>query len=274
MNRNIGKIIAVAILVLGFGGLIIWKLASRVNYNNYNLYDVIPASADTGNLEEHIKGDPDSPIKLIEYADYQCDYCALYNPRVNKLLEEYEGKVAIVYRNFLLDYHQNGTAAASAAEAAALQGYWADYADYLFTNQSSWAYASTTERLSVFTSFFETVSEGKGDLEKFKTDLRSDAVAKKISFDMGAGKFQGVDGTPSFYLNGEHLKLTGVSDEDAFLSFFREKLDAALEEYEKNKSGNSDNSNNSDNPDSNNSDDSNSNSDNSNSSSEKSDSNN
>ena len=111
MNRNIGKIIAVAILVLGFGGIIIWKLASRIDYSKYDLSKIIAPNDDNGNLEEHIKGDKDAPVKIVEYADYQCDYCAMYNPRVNKILEEYDGKVAIIYRSFLLDYHQNGTAA-------------------------------------------------------------------------------------------------------------------------------------------------------------------
>ena len=233
MNRNIGKIIAIAILVLGFGGLIIWKLSSRIDYSKYDLSTIIAPTDDNGNLEEHIKGDKNAPVKIVEYADYQCDYCAMYNPRVNKIVEEYDGKVAIIYRNFLLDYHQNGTAAASAAEAAAIQGYWKEYADLLFSNQSTWAYSTATDRLNVFVDYFKQVSDGKGDIDKFKSDMRSDNVSKKISFDMGAGKYQNVDGTPAFYLNGEHIKLVGTSDEDAFLKLFREKIDAALKELEK-----------------------------------------
>ncbi len=236
MKQNIGKIVAIAILVLGFGGLIIWKLTSRVDYSKYNLYAEIAPNDENGNLSEHFKGDKDAPLKIIEYADYQCDYCALYNPRVNKLVEEYDGKVAVIYRSFLLDYHQNGTAAASAAEAAAIQGYWKEYANLLFSNQSSWAYADSSERISVFAKYFEQVSGGKGDVDKFKSDLRSDAVAKKISFDMGSGKYLEVDGTPAFYMNGEKIKLSGVSEEEAFLKFFREKIDAALKEIENNSS--------------------------------------
>lgn len=235
MNRNIGKIVAAAILVLGLGCLIIWKLSARVDYTRYNLADIIAPNDDNGNIEEHIKGDKNAPVKIIEYADYQCDYCAMYNPRVNKIVEEYDGKVAIIYRSFLLDYHQNGTAAASAAEAAGLQGYWKEYADLLFSNQSTWAYSTSTERLSVFTKYFEQVSEGKGDTEKFKSDMRSSAVSKKISFDMGAGKLANVNGTPAFYLNGEQIKLVGTSDEEAFIKLFREKIDAALEKTDSSK---------------------------------------
>ena len=98
------------------------------------------------------------------------------------------GKLAIVYRSFLLSYHQNGTAAASAAEAAGLQGYWKEYADKLFEEQSEWEYADTSERTELFNKYFKEVTNNKGDLDKFNQDIASEAVSKKISFDMGIGK--------------------------------------------------------------------------------------
>ena len=84
------------------------------DFNNYDFYSVIEPTKDNGKIGDHVKGDPDAPVLIFEYADYQCPGCASVNPRVNKAIEELDGKLAVVYRSFLLSYHQNGTAAASA----------------------------------------------------------------------------------------------------------------------------------------------------------------
>ncbi len=176
---------------------------NATNFDNYDLYSVIEPSNDNGNIGDHVKGSKDAPVLIFEYADYQCPGCASINPRVNKAIEQLDGKLAVVYRSYLLSYHQNGTAAASAAEAAGLQGYWKEYADKLFSNQSEWEYASASDRTNYFNSYFEEVSDGKGDLEKFNTDIASANVSKKIEFDMGVGKRVGVEGTPAFCVDGQ-----------------------------------------------------------------------
>jgi len=173
------------------------------NFNDYDFSSIIEPSKDNGNIGDHVKGNPDAPVLIFEYADYQCPGCASINPRVNKIIEQLDGKLAVVYRSFLLSYHQNGTAAASAAEAAGLQGYWKEYADKLFAEQSEWEYASPSERTEYFNKYFEEVTDGKGDLEKFNTDIASEEVSKKISFDGGIAKRVNVQGTPAFYVDGQ-----------------------------------------------------------------------
>ncbi|MBR0480348.1 thioredoxin domain-containing protein [Candidatus Saccharibacteria bacterium] len=227
MNQKIGKIIAILILVGGVVALIAMKIASQIDYSKYNLNDFVSATADTGNFDDNIKGDRDAPVKIIEYADYQCEYCALYNPYINKLVEKYDGKVAVIFRTFLLSYHNNATAAASAANAAALQGYWREYADTLFANQNDWYYAESSERLGLFVSYFNDVTEGKGDVDKFKTDMRSKEVSQKITFDMGAGQITKLTGTPAFYINGEPISPN--QDEETFMKNFAEKIDPLLQ---------------------------------------------
>ena len=143
------------------------------------------------------------PVYIFEYADYQCPGCASMNPRVNQAVDELDGKLVVVYRNDLLSYHQNATAAASAAEAAGLQGYWKEYADKLFSEQSEWEYKNGSERTTLFENYFTEVTDGKGDLNKFRNDIASDAVSKKISFDMGIAKRIGIEGTPAFYVDGQ-----------------------------------------------------------------------
>lgn len=201
----VGTIIGVA--VVAFIAIAAYVIIDGNNkatdFNSYDFYSVIEPTKDNGNIGDHVKGDAEAPVLIFEYADYQCPGCASINPRVNKLVEDLDGKMAVVYRSFLLSYHQNGTAAASAAEAAGLQGYWKEYADKLFAEQAEWEYASPSERTELFNGYFEEVTNGKGDLEKFNQDIASEEVTKKISFDMGVGKRVDVGGTPAFYIDGQ-----------------------------------------------------------------------
>lgn len=203
--NTVGVIIGVA--VVAFLAIATYFIIDGNNkatdFNSYDFYSVIEPTKDNGNIGDHVKGNADAPVLIFEYADYQCPGCASINPRVNKVVEELDGKLGVVYRSFLLSYHQNGTAAASAAEAAGLQGYWKPYADKLFEEQVEWEYVSASERTALFDKYFEEVTDGKGDVEKFNQDLASEAVSKKISFDMGIGKRIDVGGTPAFYIDGQ-----------------------------------------------------------------------
>ena len=138
----IGAIIGVAIVaILAIASFIIIDGNNKsTNFNSYDFESYIEASKDNGNIADHVKGDASAPVLIFEYADYQCPGCASINPYVNKAVEELDGKLAVIYRSFLLSYHKNATAAASAAEAAGLQGYWKAYADKLFEEQSEWVF--------------------------------------------------------------------------------------------------------------------------------------
>lgn len=237
----------VAVALIGLGAWVVIDGNNKaVKFDDYDFHSIIEPTKDNGNIGDHIKGDPKAPVIVFEYADYQCPGCASVNSRVNKMVEELDGQVAVVYRSFLLPYHQNGTAAASAAEAAGLQGYWKEYADKLFMEQSEWEYASPSKRTEYFDKYFEEVTEGKGDLEKFKKDLASEEVSKKISFDMGVAKRVNVSATPAFYvdgqfidwgdtdqngtgsvvINGETISWEGTLSGDSFIQVFRDIVKA------------------------------------------------
>ncbi|MBQ1540174.1 thioredoxin domain-containing protein [Candidatus Saccharibacteria bacterium] len=175
------------------------------NFDNYDFYSIIEPDDHNGNIGDHVKGSANAPVIVFEYADFQCPGCASLNPRVNQAVTELDGKLGIVYRNHLLSYHQNSTAAASAAEAAGLQGYWKEYADALFANQTEWEYASGSERTSLFDKYFADVTGGRGDIDKFHQDIASNGVSKKISFDMGIGKRIEIPGTPAFFVDGQYI---------------------------------------------------------------------
>ena len=178
------------------------------NYDDYDFYSIIAPDSHNGNIGDNVKGDKDAPVLIFEYADFQCPGCASMNNRVNDAIKAADGKLAVVYRNYLLSYHKNGTAAASAAEAAGLQGYWKPYADKLFENQAEWEYATGSDRTTLFDKYFTEVTDGKGDLDKFHQDIASDQVSQKISFVMGIGKRIGVSATPAFFVDGQLIAWT------------------------------------------------------------------
>ena len=201
--------IAVVVLLGLATFLVIDGNNKATNFENYDFYSVIEPTKDNGNIGDRVKGDPNAPVLVFEYADFQCPGCASINPKINKIIEELDGKLAIVYRNHLLSYHQNGTAAASAAEAAGLQydekgnSYWKPYADKLFANQAEWQDATGSERTALFNKYFTEVTDGKGDLDKFNQDIASENVSKKISFDMGIGRRMSIEATPAFFIDGQ-----------------------------------------------------------------------
>ncbi|MBQ6410128.1 thioredoxin domain-containing protein [Candidatus Saccharibacteria bacterium] len=210
--NTVAAIICVA--VLAFIGVATWLVIDgnnkATNFDNYDFNSVIAPDEHNGNIGDHAKTDKNGsytgePVYIFEYADFQCEACASMNPRVNQVVDDLDGKLVIVYRNYLLSYHQNATAAASAAEAAGLQGYWKEYGDALFSNQSEWYSLTGSERTSTFEKYFIEVTNGKGDLEKFKKDMSSNEVSKKISFDMGIGKRINIEGTPTFYIDGQWI---------------------------------------------------------------------
>lgn len=227
--------IVVAVIVAAFGAVMgisaLQKQGDKtiaVDADDYNLNEIIPASKESGDMPENIMGDPEAPVKIYEYADYQCEGCAAMNPYLNKLVEEYDGKVAVVYRGYVLSYHQNGTAAASAANAAALQGYWKPFKDLLFANQNDWYYATASERQPLFEKYFEQASDGKGDLAQFRKDMQSTQVAQKISFDRALAEKRGLEWTPYVWVEDNRVEKTEMGN--TFLESARKKIDAKLEE--------------------------------------------
>lgn len=220
--------IIVGVLIVAFLGLVGISIAqSSVPQGEISM--VYEPSDDNGGFGEMIDGDPDAPVKIYEYGDYQCDACAPMNPYVNEIIEEYDGKVAVVFRTMIMSYHTNGVAAASAALAAANQGYWKEYKDLLYKNQDDWFYSDATQRQKQFEDYFEQVTGGKGDMEKFLADMGSSEVSKKISFDANLAKKQKVDFTPTFYVEGDFVDQRNKT-RDAFLEELRAKIDEKLVE--------------------------------------------
>ena len=229
---NIVKII-IGVIVAGFAGFGVWAYvvenSSNIDYEQYDLNVIHEGDAASGGISDHVKGNADAKVLIFEYADYQCSGCATVSPWLEELIEEYDGEVAIVYRSFLLSYHTNAKAAASAVEAAGLQGYWQEYGNYLFENQADWYYATVNTRTDLFASYFEEVTGGEGDVKQFRKDLASTEVAKKVSFDVNLAKRVNIEATPTLVINGEVLDWYDNNTKAGFLEFMRKAIAAAQE---------------------------------------------
>ena len=180
-----------------------------------------------GEVWDNVKGNADAPIVIYEYADYQCSHCAEVNEYINKMVEDYDGKVAVVFRTYVLPYNSNGLMAAAAANAAAKQGCWGEMNKILFENQGSWYNLKAEKFQEKVGEYFMMASERKGDREKFYQDMRSEEVLEKIAYDMGAGMQVGLTGTPWFIVNGEWFENTGVSM-SRYVAQMREKINEEL----------------------------------------------
>jgi len=151
-------------------------------------------------IEDHVKGNIDASIELVEYSDLQCPACGAYYPIVKQIMDEYGDDVKFVYKHFPLKrIHANAELAALATEAAGIQGRFWEMHDMIFENQKSW---SEVRAKGIFIGYAEKIGL---DSEQFKKDLSSKELRKKVQDDFDDGVALGVNSTPSFFLNGEKL---------------------------------------------------------------------
>ncbi|UTX51424.1 thioredoxin domain-containing protein [Candidatus Saccharibacteria bacterium TM7i] len=229
LMTKIGWIIFITAVVVGLGSLIAWARISNppLDVSGIDANVAISASEKNGNIADHVTGKVDSKVVLIEYGDYQCPGCGSAAPYVQQLMEEYNDKIAFIFRNFpLTSIHPNAKAAAATAEAAGLQGKYWEMNHHLYQAQSEWSSASVKDRTNTFNGYASSLGL---DLKKFEQDIASAEVAKKINFDQAIGKRESVSATPTFVLNGKK-----VSEETADgitkgnLDAIKKEIDALL----------------------------------------------
>lgn len=181
------------------------SLASQIDFSGYDTSSVIPADANTGYLPEKVKGDPETArVVIYEFADYACSHCAETNTELNRLYREYEGQIAIVFRNYILGF-QNSVPTAVAANAADLQGYWETFKNLIFTEQAAWNRLQGSRLQDYLVKAFETASNGAGDTNQFIEDMWSLATTQRIAFDQAAANSLSISSTPYILINGQHI---------------------------------------------------------------------
>jgi protein-disulfide isomerase len=143
---------------------------------------------------DHIQGPANAPITLVEYGDFQCPYCGRAYPIIKEVQERMGDRLGFVFRNFpITTSHPNAEAAAEAAEAAGGQGKFWEMHDHLFENQ---------ERLR--DRDLHAYAEQLGlDVDRFDNEMAEHIYADRVHEDFMGGVRSGVNGTPTFYINGE-----------------------------------------------------------------------
>ncbi len=199
-------IIFSALCVLVLGGLIFLSQRDNINVDSVDLTAVQQPSKQSGNIGDHVYGNANSAVKIIEYADYQCPGCSSSSPILKTVSEKYKTKLAFIFRNYpLTSAHPNARAAAAAAEAAGLQNKFWEMHDLLFSQQSAWKDLSSTERTDKFVSYATGLSLDK---DKFLSDMQSTNVKSKINYDLALGKKAQVKSTPTIYVNSTSAELS------------------------------------------------------------------
>ena len=157
---------------------------------------------------DHVKGNPDALVTLIEYSDLQCPACRVQSDVIAQAWPPIKNSVRFVYRHFpLTQTHPHALEAAYYTEAAALQGKFWEMHDLMFAQQQQWS------RLKEVTSVFDGYVTRLGlDKEQFAKDLASPAVKEKVATDLQSAKSARVAATPSFFLNGEPLTDIGTPE--------------------------------------------------------------
>ena len=162
---------------------------------------------------DHAQGSLEARITLVEYGDYECPHCGAAYPIVKRIQEELGDDLRFVFRNFpLSETHPHALRAAQAAEAAALQGRFWEMHDTLFENQ---------QRLGEVQLHRYAGAIGL-DVQRFVLDLDSEAVAARVRSDFLSGVRGGVNGTPTFFVNGARYDRSW--DHDALLASLEELL--------------------------------------------------
>lgn len=144
------------------------------------------------NSNDHIYGNINAPLELVEYGDYECPYCGRAYPIIKRIQEKLGADLKFVFRNFpLRKIHPNAYPAAVATEAAALQGKFWEMHDIIFENQK------TLEPGHIL-GFANSIGL---DMERFQKDILDESLFIKARKDFESGMKSGVNRTPTFFVN-------------------------------------------------------------------------
>ncbi|MGZ3311279.1 MAG: DsbA family protein [Xanthobacteraceae bacterium] len=153
---------------------------------------------------DHIRGPANAPVTVVEYGDYECPHCGLAQPIVNAVREHFSRQLRFVFRHFpLIQVHPNAESAAESAEFAGAHGRFWEMHDAIYDNQ---------DRLGLPLLFVLASKLGLSELE-LQSALESGQYEPKVRADFLGGVRSGVNGTPSFFINGERHDGTYAFDD-------------------------------------------------------------
>ncbi len=164
---------------------------------------------------DHSQGPVDAAVTLVQYGDYQCPYTRQSTTGVRAIQQQLGDKLRFVFRNFpLIQIHPHALHSAEAAEAADAQGKFWEMHDYIFHHQHTLEDADLQR-------FAEAVGL---DVARYAQDMAAHTHLARIEEDVEGGEESGVEGTPTFYING--VRHDGSWEQEVLLSAIQHALKA------------------------------------------------
>jgi protein-disulfide isomerase len=212
MKRILPFLIILAVLAMVLGS--VWYLTRTVPSSGAAVGSQQPASSPgaqrpvtqqpvankgvPGAEPPHVLGPANAPVHIEEFGDFECPPCGMFHPILEQMHTEFGDKLKITFREFpLVPTHQHALVAASAAEAAGLQGKFWEMHDLIYEHQKDWKTQFNVRPI------FEGYAKQIGlDLERYRRDMAGEVVAQRIFQDGKRGHSLGVNGTPTVFLNG------------------------------------------------------------------------
>lgn len=174
-----------------------------------------PTIIEVSEDDDSVLGDPDAPVTIIEFSDYECPFCSrFYLNTLPQLKSEYidTGKVKLIYRDFPLSFHPDAQKAAEAAECAGEQDKYYEMHDKIFENQQA----------ITITDLKKYAKEIGLNTNEFDECLDSGEMASEVQKDFQEGQQAGVQGTPTFFINDKPL--VGAQPFEAFKQIIEGEL--------------------------------------------------
>ncbi|HEX6290064.1 MAG TPA: thioredoxin domain-containing protein [Herpetosiphonaceae bacterium] len=194
----------IALIALVGGGALLWSIAARpaAPTGEGNTSGVHPLSAPVGTTPEgfYYKGSPDAPVKVIEYADFQCPACANVFQAIEGTIDQRyveTGKIQLIFHDFPLQQHDNAIPTAAASRCAGEQGKFWPMHNLLFARQRTWSDdRDITPRLLGYASDLGL------DQAAFSTCLVSEKYVPALRDSAAAAIGSGIDSTPTYLVDG------------------------------------------------------------------------
>jgi protein-disulfide isomerase len=160
-----------------------------------------------------LRGNPDAPVTISEFADYECPYCQEVETTIRHLLNKYESRIRLTFFDFpLKSVHPLSETAAEGSRCAGEQGKYWEYHDWLLTKTARRDVEGLVEHAQVIGL----------DYSRFKVCLESRKFAESVSADILTGYRSGVSFTPTFYING--IAVTGIQAASVFEKIIEAEL--------------------------------------------------
>ncbi|MEU0042981.1 DsbA family protein [Streptomyces werraensis] len=220
MNKVKKQLIVAAVIVAGFASALGSYLLLSPDDRGGGGLDVQPAAQAMPVRESsHRLTEPKkSELTIVEFLDFECEACGAMYPIVEQLRAEYGDRVTFVARYFPMPGHRNGELAARTAEAAARQGKFEEMYSKLFTTQKEWG-ESQEWKEDVFRGYAKQLGL---NMQRFDADLADPEVAGRVQDDQRDGVGLGVQGTPTFFVDGTQISTPGSYE--AFKALIDDRL--------------------------------------------------